>query len=71
MLRVSSSKIADLAKEMDGLEIDGIHLKQEGEVQGIQVLFSTDAEDEEIAKAAVKKYIKVNHPILKTYVEVI
>lgn len=71
MLRVSSSKIAELAKEMDGLELQGIRLKQEGEVKGIQVLFSTNADDEELAKSVVKKYLKENHPVLRIYVEVI
>ena len=71
MLRISSAKIANIAKEMDGIEIQGIHYKQEGEVKGIQVLFSADTDNEELAQTVVKKYLKANYPVLKIYVEVI
>lgn len=71
MLRISSAKTSDIAKELDGIEIEGIHFKQEGAVKGIQVLFSTDIDDEELAKTVVKKYLKANYPIYKIYVEVI
>jgi hypothetical protein len=71
MLRVSGPKMTEFAKELDGIEINGIHFKQEGVVQGIQAVFSTDAEDEELAKGAVKAYFKANHPVYRIYVEVI
>jgi len=71
MIRVSSSKIKDLAKELNGIEILGIHFKQEGEVKGIQVLLSTDTDDAEKAKSAVKNYLKEHYPALKIYVEVL
>lgn len=71
MLRISSPKVTEVAKELDGIEIEGIHFKKEGESKGIQVLFSTDADDEELAKKVLKKYLKVNHPVFHMYVEVI
>ncbi len=71
MIRISSAKISVLASELDGIELQGIHFKQEGSVEGIQALFSVDTDDEELAKSAVKKYFKENHAILKIYVEVI
>lgn len=71
MLRISSPKIADLAKELDGIEIEGIQFKKKGEPKGIQVLFTVDTDDEEMAKTVLKKYLKVNHPVFHIYVEVI
>lgn len=71
MLRVSGPKMVEFAKELDGIEIQGIHLKQEGPVKGIQAIFSTDAGDEELAKSAVKAYFKANHPVYRIYVEII
>ena len=71
MIRISSSKIKEIANDLDGINIDGIHFAQEGEVRGIQAIFANDADDEEVAKAVVKKYLKENYPVLKIYIEVI
>ena len=71
MLRISSAKIANLAKELDGIEIEGVHFKKESDTKGIQVLFSVNIDDEELAKSVVKKYLKVNHPVYRVYVEIV
>jgi hypothetical protein len=71
MLRISAAKIAEFAKELDGIEIQGIHFHQAEAVKGIQVLFSVDTPDEELAKNAVKSYLKANHPAHRVYVEII
>ena len=44
MLRISAAKIADFARELDGIEIQGIHFKQVDAVEGIQVLFTVDTQ---------------------------
>ena len=71
MLRISAAKIADFARELDGIEMQGIHFKQVDAVKGIQVLFTVDTQDEEFAKNVVKSYLKTNHPAHRIYVEII
>lgn len=71
MLRISSPKITNLAEELNGIEIEGIHFTQENEPSGIQVNFSVDTENEELAKSVLKKYLKANHPVFHIYVEIV
>jgi len=71
MLRISGPKITEIAKELDGIEIQGINFNQKEEPKGIQVLFLTNADDEETAKSVVKSFLKEKFPVLRIYVEVI
>lgn len=71
MIRVSGPKIQDVVKNVDGKEIDGIVYALTGKVQGIQATFTTNANDEEVAKDQLKKYLKQYMGPYRIYVEVI
>jgi len=71
MLRISSSKINDIAADIDGKVINDIRFGKSGNPVGIQATFTSDAADEQLAMAAVKKYLKEKYPVLRIYVEVI
>lgn len=71
MLRISSSKINDIVKDIDGAEIEGIEFQKADDIKGLMVTFNHNSNDEELAKDAVKKYLKKKFPVLRIYVEVV
>ena len=71
MIKVSGPKIQDVVKLVDGKEIEGIVYSFTGKMQGIQATFTTNANDEEVAKDLLKKYLKQNMGPYRMYVEVI
>jgi len=71
MIRISSSRISDIVKDIDGKVINNIRYNKTGEPAGIQAVFSTDTADEQLAMTTIKKYLKEKYPVLRIYVEVI
>ena len=71
MIRISTSKIGDIVQEADGLVIDGVQYTLNSGPQGIAAVFSTDAGDEEVAMASLKKHLKAKFPVLILYVELV
>jgi len=71
MLRISSSKINDITADIAGKTINGIRYSKSGEPVGLMATFSSDAADEQLAMAGIKKYLKEKYPVLRIYVEVI
>ena len=71
MIKISSSKIRDITRDIDGKVIDAIQFTKSGEPEGIAAVFSVNTSDEELAKAAIKKYLKEKFPVLRTYVEIV
>ena len=71
MIRISSSKISDIVKDIDGTTINDIRFSKASEPVGLMVTFTSDAKDEQLAMAAIKKFLKEKYPVLRIYVEVI
>lgn len=71
MIRISGLKILDVVKMIDGLELEGVTYTYTGKTQGIQAYLETNADDEELAKERLKKYLKQNAGHLKLYYEVV
>lgn len=71
MLQVSGAKIKEIVNEINGKEVDGIQYTYTGKMVGIQATFTTNIEDENLAKEKLKKYLKQNMGHLRIYIEVI
>ena len=71
MIKVSGPKIQEVVQKVDGQYINGIVYTFTGKIQGIQATFTTNSENEEIAKDNLKKYLKQNMGPYRMYVEVV
>lgn len=58
IIKVGTTKIKDIIKEIDGKEINGVTFKYTGKTIGITVSFEHNAKDYESAKQALKTYLK-------------
>lgn len=58
IIKVGTTKIKDIIKEIDGKEINGVTFKYTGKTIGITASFEHNAKDYESAKQALKTYLK-------------
>lgn len=58
IIKVGTTKIKDIIKEIDGKEINGVTFKYTGKTMGITASFEHNAKDYESAKQALKTYLK-------------
>lgn len=71
MIRISSSKIKDIAADIDNAVIEGIRYNKVGNTAGLMATFSHNSDNEETARDNIKQYLKKRFPVLRIYVEVI
>ena len=58
IIKVGTTKIKDIIKEIDGKKINGVTFKYTGKTMGITASFEHNASDYESAKHALKAYLK-------------
>ena len=71
MIKISTSRIRDIVEEIDGKEVNGIQYDLNGDPKGIAAVFTTNADDEEAAMVALKKYLKEKLPAFMLYTELV
>ena len=71
MIKISGAKINEISAEIDGKTFDNIKFTRTGDPEGIAASFSVDTSNEELAMAALKKFLKEKYPVLRIYVEII
>ncbi len=60
IIKVGTTRIKDIIKDIDGKEINGVTFKYTGKTMGIMATFEHNAKDFETAKQALRSFIKAS-----------